>query len=64
MVKVRLNCKECAREFVREVPDETVRAAEEGGIALTAAATNASRAAMRGRLKKLMRELQKERNRR
>jgi hypothetical protein len=29
LVKVRLSCKECAREFVREVPEEVVRAAEE-----------------------------------
>ena len=26
LVQVRLSCKECAREFVREVPEELVRA--------------------------------------
>ena len=35
LVKVRLSCKDCAREFEREVPEELVRAAEESGITFT-----------------------------
>jgi hypothetical protein len=34
LVNVKLSCKDCAREFVRGVLDEIVRAAKEGGISL------------------------------
>jgi len=60
LMKVRLNCKECAREFVREVPEELVRAAEEGGLALTGSCDQCIEGGHAGPLKKAIREINRQ----
>jgi effector-binding domain-containing protein len=59
LVEVRLSCKNCAREFVREVPEELVSAAEEDGITLTGSCYECIEGGHAGPLKKLMREFQR-----
>jgi hypothetical protein len=56
LVNVKLQCKDCAREFVREVPEDIVRAAKEGGITLTGSCDECIEGGHAGPFKKLMRE--------
>jgi hypothetical protein len=60
LVQVRLSCKECAREFVRELPEELVRAAEEIGNTLTGSCDECIEGGHAGPLKKMMREFNRQ----
>jgi hypothetical protein len=64
LVNVKLSCKDCAREFMREVPEEIVRAAKEGGISLAGSCDECIEGGHAGPLKKLMREFLRRKRRR
>jgi hypothetical protein len=60
LVKVSLICKECAREFVRELPDEIVRAAKDTGSSLTGSCDACIEGGHAGPIKKLIWELNRQ----